>query len=609
MKEMNTFVCGIFAAIIIVSGFAACLQPTDNSSGSAHTHRWGAWSVTSTATCTTKGVKTRVCALNATHKETQDILIDPNAHDWEQVSGTGPTCTIAGNGIEKCKRCGTEKSGVLPALGHKYENWKVTKEPTCSAEGVETATCVRDGITTTTRAIPVNPNAHDWQQLSGTQATCTTEGNGQRKCKLCAKEETLETFPALGHNFADWTQTTAPTCTEEGVETGTCTRDGITTATRAIPVNLDAHDWQQKSGIPATCTTEGNGQRKCNICAKEEILEIFTALGHIYAWVTTTAPTCTTAGIETGTCTRDATHTNTRSIAIDPNAHGWGNNWIITTPPTTVQGGIETDTCTHNTSHIRTRTITAVTFTSITDFETYLSAQPANTAATAYTIKLNVNDLGNANIAGSVGAILRDNSTKFVTLDLSGSAKTGIEDNAFQSCTNLIDVNLPNTVTSIGESAFNGCTNLTSVNIPNGVTEIGASAFNRCIVLTSVNIPNSVTSIGIAAFQSCAGLTSINIPNNITEIKGSAFNRCTSLTSVTIPANVTSIGDWSFGNNTNLTSVTFQGTIAEDKFHTVGSFFGDLRDKFYATNSTNGTPGTYTTTAPVSASSVWTKQN
>jgi hypothetical protein len=33
-----------------------------------------------------------------------------------------------------------------------------------------------------------------------------------------------------------------------------------------------------------------------------------------------------------------------------------------------------------------------------------------------------------------------------------------------------------------------------------------------------------------------------------------------------------------------------------------------LRSKFYATNSTNGTPGTYTTTAPVSSSSVWTRQ-
>jgi len=35
---------------------------------------------------------------------------------------------------------------------------------------------------------------------------------------------------------------------------------------------------------------------------------------------------------------------------------------------------------------------------------------------------------------------------------------------------------------------------------------------------------------------------------------------------------------------------------------------GDLRDKFYATNPTNGTPGTYTTTAPVGESSVWTKE-
>jgi hypothetical protein len=33
-----------------------------------------------------------------------------------------------------------------------------------------------------------------------------------------------------------------------------------------------------------------------------------------------------------------------------------------------------------------------------------------------------------------------------------------------------------------------------------------------------------------------------------------------------------------------------------------------LRTKFYATDATNGTPGTYTTTAPVSSSPVWTRQ-
>jgi hypothetical protein len=61
----------------------------------------------------------------------------------------------------------------------------------------------------------------------------------------------------------------------------------------------------------------------------------------------------------------------------------------------------------------------------------------------------------------------------------------------------------------------------------------------------------------------------------------------------------------------------FQGTIATDKFGSYAygmdfgteraPFDGDLRDKFYATNLTNGTPGTYTTTSPVHSSSIWTK--
>ena len=51
-------------------------------------------------------------------------------------------------------------------------------------------------------------------------------------------------------------------------------------------------------------------------------------------------------------------------------------------------------------------------------------------------------------------------------------------------------------VTSIGESAFQYCSGLTSVTIPNSVTSIGDYAFLGCSGLTSVTIPNSVTSIG-----------------------------------------------------------------------------------------------------------------
>ena len=98
--------------------------------------------------------------------------------------------------------------------------------------------------------------------------------------------------------------------------------------------------------------------------------------------------------------------------------------------------------------------------------------------------------------------------------------------NAFQYCSELISVTIPNSVTSIETKAFFGCEYLTSVTIPNSVTSIGEYAFNGCTGLTSVTIPNSVTSIGNETFSGCRGLTSITIPNSVTSIGKSAFKNC-----------------------------------------------------------------------------------
>ena len=134
---------------------------------------------------------------------------------------------------------------------------------------------------------------------------------------------------------------------------------------------------------------------------------------------------------------------------------------------------------------------------------------------------------------------------------------TSIGERAFNQCSGLTSVTIPNSVTSIGIFAFCGCSGLTSVTIPNSVTSIDDYAFGGCSDLTSVTIPNSVTSIGHYAFQFCSGLTYLIIPNSVTSIGSDAFLHCSGLTSVTIGTEVTSIGGNAFLGCSNLASITF----------------------------------------------------
>ena len=138
---------------------------------------------------------------------------------------------------------------------------------------------------------------------------------------------------------------------------------------------------------------------------------------------------------------------------------------------------------------------------------------------------------------------------------------TSIGDSAFIGCSSLTSVTIGESVTSIGSSAFNSCSSLTSVTIGESVTSIGSSAFNNCSSLTSVTIPNSVTSIGSSVFRNCSSLTSVTIGESVTSIGESAFEDCSSLTSVTIPNSVSSIGDYAFDGCSSLTSVTIGNSV------------------------------------------------
>ncbi len=115
-------------------------------------------------------------------------------------------------------------------------------------------------------------------------------------------------------------------------------------------------------------------------------------------------------------------------------------------------------------------------------------------------------------------------------------------------------------VIEIGEFAFDYCTNLTSIIIPESVRIIGMYAFNGCTGLTEIIIPDNVTSIGFEAFGRCSSLKSIEIPNEVTCIDVHMFFNCVSLESVVIPNSVTQIGLGAFDNCPNLRDVHYIGT-------------------------------------------------
>ncbi len=181
-----------------------------------------------------------------------------------------------------------------------------------------------------------------------------------------------------------------------------------------------------------------------------------------------------------------------------------------------------------------------------------------------------------------------------VTYDDVTYSVTIIRESAFQYCSGLTSITIPNSVTYIGENAFRNCTGLTSITIPNSVTSIWDYAFQYCSGLTSITIPNSVKYIGYGAFRECSGLTSIVvengnttydsrnncnalietskntliagckntvIPNSVTSIGNRAFKDCSSLTSITIPNSVTNIGECAFNGCTGLTSVTIGNSV------------------------------------------------
>lgn len=138
---------------------------------------------------------------------------------------------------------------------------------------------------------------------------------------------------------------------------------------------------------------------------------------------------------------------------------------------------------------------------------------------------------------------------------------TIIEEETFKGCSNLTNIVIPNSVATIRPYAFSGCGNLTKIALPDGVTHIGWNAFEDCVSLASIKLPEGLPYISDATFKGCTNLTNINIPDSIEIIGNSAFSGCGKLTGIPIPDGVTRLGNNVFRNCSSLTSIVIPSGV------------------------------------------------
>ena len=159
----------------------------------------GDYKITKQPTCTAQGEETAECS-RCDYTKTQSVA--KTAHTEVTVKATEPTCTKAGKTEgKKCSVCGkiTEEQETIAALGHNLGDYKITKQPTCTAQGEETAECLRCDYT---KKQSVAKTTHTEVTVKATEPTCTKAGKTEGiKCSVCDKViSSQESIPSLGHD-------------------------------------------------------------------------------------------------------------------------------------------------------------------------------------------------------------------------------------------------------------------------------------------------------------------------------------------------------------------------------------------------------------------------
>ena len=178
------------------------------------------------ATCTEKSeyyVSCAGCGLSSKGTKSE-ATFEGSAlgHLLTQWNVTDASCTESGSEERHCTRCDYKQTQIIPAKGHTFGEWKITKNVGCVTDGEQTRECTVCGSKET--KVIAATGVHVYGGWKVTKApTCTTAGVKERTCTGCNAKETM-TLQATGHKYT--TSTVKPTYSAKGYTLYKCSLCG-----------------------------------------------------------------------------------------------------------------------------------------------------------------------------------------------------------------------------------------------------------------------------------------------------------------------------------------------------------------------------------------------
>lgn len=132
---------------------------------------------------------------------------------------------------------------------------------------------------------------------------------------------------------------------------------------------------------------------------------------------------------------------------------------------------------------------------------------------------------------------------------------TKIPSSAFQYCSKITTIQLPDNIVSIGDGAFNSCSGLKEIFFNTRIESIGVQAFSKCSSMEIITIPESVKSIGASAFVDCSNLQFVILKEGLQTIDKYAFYNCGNISAISLPSTLKSIGEKAFDECLSLATI------------------------------------------------------